>query len=302
MPTVSLAVLFAILSESPAVRENLGDLSAQTVRGRCLSIIGNIIGQYEGKVVKISSGPEILTTFASLRLATLAASEIQLTMQEANECGNIPVGDFGMRIGIHAGLVIEDKDNVFGETVNTARYLAELAKPGQILTSLQTVRELPPELRVNARLIEKTLLSRDAGRLVLRELLWQGDDQAMANAGRGGGQKRVYSRMKIRCNYQSMLMNNINRVLAMGRDPRNDIVISDFRVSRQHARIDYQRGQFILTDQSTNGTYVLMQDQPKPILIHQDTLSLMDRGSISLGRATEQDDPDIIRFECFVKL
>jgi hypothetical protein len=45
-----------------------------------------------------------------------------------------------------------------------------------------------------------------------------------------------------------------------------------------------------------------MQDPPKPILIHQDTLSLMDRGGISLGRATEQDDPDSIRFECFVKL
>jgi len=43
----------------------------------------------------------------------------------------------------------------------------------------------------------------------------------------------------------------------IGRDPYCDIVLNDPMVSRQHARIDYQQGQWFITDLgSKNGTYV----------------------------------------------
>ena len=45
--------------------------------------------------------------------------------------------------------------------------------------------------------------------------------------------------------------------LAIGRDPENDLVLDDRRVSRRHAEIRLRLGRYTLYDlQSTNGTYV----------------------------------------------
>lgn len=47
------------------------------------------------------------------------------------------------------------------------------------------------------------------------------------------------------------------RTLRIGRDPGNDIVLRDARVSRQHAQVVYERGFFVIHDlSSANGTYV----------------------------------------------
>ena len=45
--------------------------------------------------------------------------------------------------------------------------------------------------------------------------------------------------------------------LAIGRDPHNDVVLDDRRVSRKHAEVRLRLGRYTLYDlQSTNGTYV----------------------------------------------
>ena len=45
--------------------------------------------------------------------------------------------------------------------------------------------------------------------------------------------------------------------LAIGRDPENELVLDDRRVSRRHAEIRLRLGRYTLYDlQSTNGTYV----------------------------------------------
>ena len=45
--------------------------------------------------------------------------------------------------------------------------------------------------------------------------------------------------------------------LAIGRDPQNDVVLDDRRVSRKHAEVRLRLGRYTLYDlQSTNGTYV----------------------------------------------
>jgi FHA domain-containing protein len=45
--------------------------------------------------------------------------------------------------------------------------------------------------------------------------------------------------------------------LAIGRDPQNDVIVDDSRVSRKHAEIRLRLGRYTIYDlQSTNGTYV----------------------------------------------
>ncbi|MEM7504962.1 MAG: FHA domain-containing protein, partial [Pseudomonadota bacterium] len=52
--------------------------------------------------------------------------------------------------------------------------------------------------------------------------------------------------------------------------------------SREHARVECRRGKFILTDQSTNGTYV--QTEEGPAYLRREELQIGGSGKIALGR------------------
>ena len=63
--------------------------------------------------------------------------------------------------------------------------------------------------------------------------------------------------------------------LAIGRDPQNDVVLDDRRVSRKHAEIRLRLGRFTLYDlQSTNGTYVNGRRVAEIVLSDGDRLSI----------------------------
>jgi hypothetical protein len=63
--------------------------------------------------------------------------------------------------------------------------------------------------------------------------------------------------------------------LAIGRDPQNDIVLDDRRVSRKHAEIRLRLGRYTLYDlQSTNGTYVNGRRVAEVVLSNGDRIGI----------------------------
>ena len=63
--------------------------------------------------------------------------------------------------------------------------------------------------------------------------------------------------------------------LAIGRDPQNDLVLDDRRVSRKHSEIRLRLGRYTLYDlQSTNGTYVNGRRVAEMVLSDGDRLSI----------------------------
>jgi Protein of unknown function (DUF3662)/FHA domain len=74
--------------------------------------------------------------------------------------------------------------------------------------------------------------------------------------------------------------------LAIGRDPQNEIVLDDRRVSRKHAEIRLRLGRYTLYDlQSTNGTYVNGRRVAEIVLSDGDRIAI--GGVEILFRATE---------------
>jgi pSer/pThr/pTyr-binding forkhead associated (FHA) protein len=58
------------------------------------------------------------------------------------------------------------------------------------------------------------------------------------------------------------------RSTTLGRQSDNDIALADPKVSRHHARVDFEDGQFVLTDlRSRNGTRLngITLEQPRPM-------------------------------------
>jgi predicted component of type VI protein secretion system len=65
--------------------------------------------------------------------------------------------------------------------------------------------------------------------------------------------------------------------------------------SRQHARIEFRRGKFVLVDQSTNGTWV-RGDDGKDHYLRREELALWGEGMISLGDRIHPEHPATIRY------
>ena len=82
----------------------------------------------------------------------------------------------------------------------------------------------------------------------------------------------------------------------MGREPGNHLVVEADWVSRTHAMVEFKRGHFVITDRSTNGTYVRIGEDDE-LKLHRDELHLRKAGTISLGQSFGVNTGDIIHFE-----
>ncbi len=123
-------------------RDEVGTLSA--IRSLRKELWGPKIDDHGGRVVK-TTGDGQLTEFPSVADAVECAVEVQRAMQRRN--ADIP-GDHRivLRIGINQGDVIIDGDDIYGDGVNVAARLEEIAEPGGICVSRPVRDEIRDKL------------------------------------------------------------------------------------------------------------------------------------------------------------
>ncbi len=133
LPEGMAVILFADIAESTALTEQLGDAAFRAKARELDSSLRSVIREtggtpVEGKVL----GDGVLAVFTSARQAIDCA----LRCEAAGE----PVR-LQLHLGIHAGDVIREGNNVYGGAVNIAARIAGAAEPGEVLVS-DTVRSL----------------------------------------------------------------------------------------------------------------------------------------------------------------
>ncbi len=133
LPEGMAVILFADIVESTALTERLGDAAfrakARELDMSLRAVIHECSGTpVEGKLV----GDGVLAVFTSARQAI----ECALRCNTASE----PLG-LQLHLGIHAGDVIREGNNVYGGAVNIAARIAGASAPGEVLAS-DTVRGL----------------------------------------------------------------------------------------------------------------------------------------------------------------
>jgi adenylate cyclase len=88
--------------------------------------------------------------------------------------------------------------------------------------------------------------------------------------------------------------------LQMGRDDSNDIVVVSLFASRLHARVQERDGHFVLTDLSSNGTFLLLDEhegaQSAEIRLRREEAVLGGRGWIGLGKSAASHGDHSVRF------
>jgi class 3 adenylate cyclase/pimeloyl-ACP methyl ester carboxylesterase len=133
LPEGMAVLLFGDIAESTALTEQLGDAAFRAKARELDTSLRSVIREsggtpVEGKVL----GDGVLAVFTSARQAIDCA----LRCEAAGE----PLG-LRLHLGIHAGDVIREGNNVYGGAVNIAARIAAASAPGEVLVS-QTVRDL----------------------------------------------------------------------------------------------------------------------------------------------------------------
>jgi class 3 adenylate cyclase len=121
------AILFADIVDSTALTERLGDAAFRASARELDVALRRIIRESGGTPVEGNLlGDGVLATFPGAAQAIEAA----LAMADAADTTQLR-----LHLGLHAGDVIREANNVFGGAVNVASRISGLSAPGEVLVS-----------------------------------------------------------------------------------------------------------------------------------------------------------------------
>jgi class 3 adenylate cyclase len=289
--TKKRAILFADISGSTALYELLGDKPATRAVETCLGQLREVVAKLQGQVVK-TIGDEIMAVFGKPEAACEAAAEMQHRIAALPPVAGVKLA---IRIGFHFGLVLEDKGDFWGDGVNTAARLAGLAKAGQILTTGATANSLPAMQRGNLRDLDEISVKGKHDAVRVFELMW-GDTEDATHLAGVTTKARAETQLTLEVGERTLGFPRDKTVLILGRDNTCDIVIREKTASRRHARIERRGTQYVLVDESTNGTCVEIEGD-REVVLRRDSVMLRGRGKIALGISTATA-LELVLFDC----
>jgi class 3 adenylate cyclase len=290
-----LAILFADISGSTALYEKLGNEIALQVITRTLKTLVREMAEHHGTLVK-TIGDEIMCTFPTVTDAIRAASAMQTAIEEQPTVGDRPVY---VRIGVHFGEVILDGRDVFGDAVNVAARIAGITRARQVLTSQTVVDLLPETLREKARPVMRAELKGKEEAMSVFQIIWEKDDTMSTRIGMSAFRKpnegQAPHKLLLRYHQQVLTLSEQLKSALLGRGDTCDLVIQNNLASRQHARIEYSLGKFLLTDHSSNGTFIRFADN-QIIHVSRQQIVLHGSGTISPGQSFSESPTEVIEY------
>jgi class 3 adenylate cyclase len=288
LATVQFAVLFADVVGSTRLYETFGDEKAKQMIDECLNTLRGVVLHYGGRVIK-TIGDEIMCVLPSADSACLAATDMHHKTMALPLVSQVKRS---VRIGFHFGPVIEESNDVFGDTVNLAARMVGLAKSMQIITTGATVANLSSLLQLSTRNIAALAIKGKGDDVDVSEVIWQGEEElTMATASIAFTTKAVTLHLQLAGKSWDLDYEGV----VMGRDAQCDVVVSDRNASRQHARIERRRDKFFLIDQSTNGTFVAFGNEPE-VVLRREELMLRGSGRIGFGHSLELPETEAVSF------
>jgi len=291
LPT-SFAVLFADVSGSTRLYDTVGDNLAMTAISQCLEIFRERTEATGGRVIK-TIGDEVMSAFTTADDAARTALQIQLRVDALEPVSG---NKLGVRIGFHFGPAVERGDDLFGDTVNLASRLTDVATRGQIILSQDTTQRLAKGLRAACRPLYSIPVKGKNDDIAICELTWKASADAtamMPSLGPSGGRRLV---LRLFYRNREIVLDDSRSTITLGRDQSADVVVPERMASREHGRIEHRSGKFVLVDHSANGTYVTMRGE-RELVLRREECVLHGRGVIALGQPRETAT-ELLEFVC----
>ncbi len=164
------AIMFTDIVGSTAVTAR-SESAGLALRDRHRELVRTQIERYHGRFIE-APGDESLSTFESAVDAVHAALAIQQQLAGDPE--------LQVRIGVHLGETIFRGDEVFGDGVNIAARVRELAEPGQILVSGEVARAVQNQPNVETFPRGEHKLKGVAGSVMVHEVSGRAAEPGLA--------------------------------------------------------------------------------------------------------------------------
>lgn len=290
-------ILFADVAGSTALYDKLGDAEAKRAVERVLKRVTLAVEGVGGRVLK-HTGDGLLADFPAADAGLAAAGEMQ---QRVHDLPPIGGNRLAIRVGFHWGPVIEGDGDIFGDAVNLASRMADVARPGQIIATREALEQLSALAREGTREMPPVSVKGKDEPVAIGEVIWRDEGtltlvhakpEPVAEAAEAVAPAPQPPRHELilRCGEALCPVDAERPACTIGRDPKCDLAVGDPMASRQHARIDCRGDRFVLADISTNGTWVCIEGETEFVLRREET-TLHGRGRISLGHPEREGSP-----------
>ena len=293
---VMAAILFADICGSTRLFERYGDVRARQIETRVLDALTAKTSAHGGEVIK-TIGDEIMCVFPGALNGLLAATDMQKRIS-----GDLVFArdSLAIRVGLHYGeALLEDDGDVYGDAVNTAARMASLAKREQIVTTASTVSGVTNSGALRSRSLGTARVSGKLLPIEIVDLMWQEDTSNVTTVQRVVRLSDVApkARLVLRYKSQAFEVDELAPPFSLGREVGNNVVVEAEWVSRTHAMVEFKRGHFVLSDRSTNGTWVKVGNDDE-LRLHRDEVHLRKTGIISLGQESAINSEHVLYYQC----
>ena len=293
------AILFADLRGSTALYLRLGNAEAATVITHSLAMLGQIIAKAGGRVVK-TLGDGLMAAFDDAERAVEAAASLQDSLERIaplNEGQRDKAPAIKLKVALAWGETVEVAGDCFGDAVNVAARLLDLAGDNETLTTGQLLRELPSDQQERFRSIDKLHLRgrKDPVPVLRMESLRFGD--TVSTMIMEGPETDMPDGIRLMWLSNERVFSTGNMPVVIGRSPQASFCVGDSRVSRSHARIESHSGHLYLSDLSYNGTHVRFDGDEQTLTLRRGTCTLHGSGVICLGAPPTDPTSTQIRFD-----
>jgi class 3 adenylate cyclase len=288
-----LAILFADISGSTALYDELGDNEALALVTKCLYIMIRELARHQGTLMK-TIGDSIMCTFPTPDSALEAACAMQKAIAHDRPGGNRPIY---VRIGFHYGNVISEGKEIYGDAVNIAARVTSITRPRQILTTNVVADMLPSEFKEKIHKVTNATFRGKKESLTIYQVNWSQEDLDVTRAGmpQFSDLSKNGPELLLRHNNATITINDYKPSVVVGRGEACDLIIRNTFSSRQHLSIELNFGKFIIADHSANGTFIRSNASDDVHLAHHEMM-LHGTGSICLGRPFSDDVTDVIEY------
>jgi len=275
---ITATVMIADVCRSSWLCDTMGDAKAAALISRTLQSCASIAERHGGRVLR-SKGDDVLCIFDVPETALRTALEIHSASQSGWSASDV---DCKMRIGIHTGPMLYSGGEVFGDTVNVAARLCDLAKGGQSIISQDMARQTTDTSWSRVRPLGDVSLKGKSGPMLLYDLLDPNLQDEITQVGTASLFFPASNTLNIRFQSREQKLDYLLVRYLLGRSAECDLVLEHPLVSRHHAEIRYQNSEFVLIDFSTNGTLLITGGEPR--LLHHGQAALRGSGVFYLGR------------------
>ncbi len=287
--SVQTTVVFTDLMGSTGVFETIGSARGSRVVTQITHWISETCIAHHGRVIK-TLGDGVLAVFEHAPNAIDAVVEMQRDHQkrlaQSTAGTHLPI-----RIGVARGEVEFIDEDCYGDAVNVASRLSDLSGPHQIWVNEQSLAGSSRAEDVRFRPLGPITIRGRAEACQVFQVEWHenlASDQMTMQANVDSQQDRLdkavlggevaLSWLTTHKRFRSSQL-----PIHIGRVSQAEFVVSDPRVSRAHARIDWRNGSILLVDISTYGTWVRFSGGGSDLLLRREECVLHGSGEIALG-------------------